>query len=144
MRRLSFAIALLCSMTSASALEFVSLANNAIVLDANSRLAKPQFILLKGTPVEQLVVLESWVKLREASGGIGWVERSAISATRSVIVTAPTADVRQAATPDAPVVFSVTRDLLLEPVDKPVGPWIKVRHRDGRSGFIEVRAVWGL
>jgi hypothetical protein len=58
-------------------------------------------------------------------------------------VTAATADVRQGPASDTPLVFTASKDLLLEPVDKPTGSWVKVKHRDGRTGFIELKAVWG-
>lgn len=139
----SLVLSLAMAASSAAALDYLSLANNAVVLDANSRLAKPQFILLKGTPVEQLVAIEGWVKIREAGGGIGWVERSAVSSAKQLIVTAPSADVRQAAAAESALSFVASRDVLLEPLEKPAGAWIKVRHRDGRTGFVELRAVWG-
>jgi SH3-like domain-containing protein len=127
----------------AQALDYRSLSDNTPVFDAGSRQANAQFILLKGTPVELIVVLDRWAKIREASGGIGWVERNLVSERRQYIVTAMTADVRQSPAADAPVVFTANKDLLLEPVDKPVGNWVKVKHLDGRTGFIELKAVWG-
>ncbi|MEC5387628.1 SH3 domain-containing protein [Uliginosibacterium sp. H3] len=127
----------------AQALDYRSLSDNTQVFDAGSKQANAQFILLKGTPVELIVTLDRWAKVREAGGGIGWVERSLLSERRQLIVTAVTADVRQSAAADAPVVFTASKDLLLEPVDKPAGSWVKVKHRDGRTGFIELKAVWG-
>ncbi|HSD36907.1 MAG TPA: SH3 domain-containing protein [Rhodocyclaceae bacterium] len=127
----------------AQALDYRSLSDNTQVLDAGSAKANAQFILLKGTPVELIVTLDRWAKVREASGGIGWIERSLLSERRQLIVTATAAEVRQAPASDAPVVFAASKDLLLEPVDKPAGSWIKVKHRDGRTGFIELKAVWG-
>ena len=127
----------------AQALDYRSLSDHTQVFDAGSAKANAQFILLKGTPVELIVTLDRWAKVREASGGIGWVERSQLSERRQLIVTATTADVRQAPAGDAPLVFTASKDLLLEPVDKPAGSWVKVKHRDGRTGFIELKAVWG-
>jgi SH3-like domain-containing protein len=127
----------------AQALDYRSLSDNTQVFDAGSAKANAQFILLKGTPVELIVTLDRWAKVREASGGIGWVERGLLSERRQLIVTATTADVRQAPAGDAPLVFTASKDLLLEPVDKPAGSWVKVKHRDGRTGFIELKAVWG-
>ncbi len=127
----------------AQALDYRTLNDNTPVFDAGSRQANAQFILLKGTPVELIVSLDRWAKIREAGGGIGWVERSLLSERRQLIVTAPSAEVRQSPAGDSPVVFTASKDLLLELADKPTGSWIKVKHRDGRSGFIELKAVWG-
>lgn len=141
--RLALLIALSCGSGMAQALDYRSLTDNTPVYDAGSRQANAQFILLKGTPVELIVSLDRWAKIREAGGGIGWVERSLLSERRQLIVTAASAEVRQSPASDAPVVFSAAKDVLLELADKPVGSWIKVKHRDGRTGFIELKAVWG-
>ncbi len=127
----------------AQALDYRSLNDNTPVYDAGSRQANAQFILLKGTPVELIVTLDRWAKVREAGGGIGWVERSLLSEHQQLIVTAPSADIRQAPSSDAPVVFTAGKNLLLDVADKPAGNWVKVKHRDGRTGFIELKAVWG-
>ncbi|MDP5239777.1 SH3 domain-containing protein [Uliginosibacterium sp. 31-16] len=129
----------------ASALDYKSLADNAIVYDAGSTKAQPQFILLKGTPVEIIVIVDRWAKVREQSGGLGWVERGALSDTRQVIVTAASgADVRQRAEEAAPVVFSASKDVLLEVIEKPAGAWLKVKHRDGQTGYVPLKSVWGI
>jgi len=141
--KLSLLSAAVFASLAAQALDYRSLADNTPVFDAGSRQANAQFILLKGTPVELIVMLDRWAKIRETGGGIGWVERSLLSERRQLIVTTATAEVRQSPANDAPVVFTASKDLLLEPADKPAGSWVKVRHIDGRTGFIELKAVWG-
>ena len=32
----------------------------------------------------------------------------------------------------------------LEIVELGVGPWVKVRHSDGQTGFVRANQVWGL
>jgi SH3-like domain-containing protein len=140
--KLNLLIASALAMTAAQALDYRSLSDNTPVYDSGSRQANPLFILLKGTPVELIVTLDRWAKVRESGGGIGWVDRSLVSERRQVIVTAATADIRQSPSSDAPLVFTASKDLLLEPGDK-VGSWLKVKHRDGRTGYIELKAVWG-
>lgn len=120
------------------------MADNAIVYDAGSTKAQPQFILLKGTPVEVIVTVDKWLKVREQGGGMGWVERSSISDSQQVIVSTATADVRQRAEESAALVFQGSKGLLLEVVEKPVGAWLKVRHRDGQSGYVSLKSVWGI
>ncbi|NSL56779.1 SH3 domain-containing protein [Uliginosibacterium aquaticum] len=128
----------------APALEYKSLADNAILYDAGSTKAQPQFILLKGTPVEVIVTVDKWLKVREQGGGMGWVERGSISDSQQVIVSAATAEVRQRAEESAPLVFQGSKGLLLEVLEKPVGAWLKVRHRDGQSGYVSLKSVWGI
>lgn len=139
-----FSLIALVAAPAALALDYRSLTDNAIVYDASSAKSVPQFILLKGTPVELLTSITGWAKVREASGGIGWVERTALSEKRQVIVTANSAEVRQNPASDSALLFTASKDVVLELIEKPGGPWARVRHRDGRTGFIDIRSVWGL
>ena len=134
---------LLAASGAVQALEYKALAEHAIVYDAGSRQANPQFILLRGTPVEIIVTVEKWVKIREQSGGLGWVERSQVADGNNVIVVTPT-EIRQQPDAAAPVVLPVARNVLLEFVEKPTGAWLKVRYRDGQTGYVALRAVWGI
>lgn len=132
------------SSSAANALDFRSLNENAIVYDGASRQAVPQFIVLRGTPVEVIVAVDKWMKVREASGGLGWVEKNQLTEATQVIVTQAVAIVRQQADESAPQVFSATKDVLLEVMEKPGKAWVKVRHRDGSTGFVSIKAIWGI
>jgi SH3-like domain-containing protein len=127
------------------ALEFRSVAEaGAVMFDAPSQKAKPLFIILRGTPVEAVVSLEGWVKVRDAAGDLAWIEKKSLAEKRMLIVTAKSAEVRGQAEAGAPLVFEADKDVLLELVEPgPLG-WAKVRHRDGQSGFVRASQVWGL
>ncbi|MEN3113027.1 SH3 domain-containing protein [Uliginosibacterium paludis] len=140
---LSGTLALLTA-TSASALEYKSLVDNAIVYDACSTKARPVFILRHGTPVEVIVSVDKWVKIREQGGGLGCLPSETLGNTRQVIVTASSADVLQKPEQGAPAAFSVAKDVILEAIDKPDGAWLKVRHSGGQSGYIPLKSVWGI
>ncbi len=134
----------LLSATSASALDYKSLADNAIVYDACSTKASPVFILRQGTPVEVIVSIDKWVKIRESGGGLGCLQSDRLGNAQQVIVTSQT-DVVQRPETGSQVVFSAARDLLLEVLDKSSDSgWIKVRHPNGQSGYIAQKSVWGL
>lgn len=127
------------------ALEYRSVAETGTVMfDAPSQKAKPLFIIAQGTPVEVVVSLEGWVKVRDAAGDLAWVERKALGDKRMLIVTAKSAEVRSQAESSAQLIFEADKDVLLEFVEPgPLG-WAKVRHRDGQSGFVRASQVWGL
>lgn len=144
MRSLLVALFLVFGWSAASALEYRSMAEPGVVYDAGSKESKPLFILLRGTPVEVIVSLDRWVKVREVGGGIGWVERSQLSERKQLIVTVPQLEIRQSADPASSVVAQVARDVLLEWVDGPVAGMLKVRHQDGTVGFVPVKSVWGI
>ena len=54
------------------------------------------------------------------------------------------ATVGQAASDQAAVVFQAERGVLLDPIEPPAGGWVRVRHRDGATGFVRTSEVWGL
>lgn len=134
----------LLSASEASALEFRNLNEPAVVFDGASRQANPQFILLRGTPVEVIVAVDKWVKIREATGGLGWVEKTQLAELKHVIVTQPTAVVRSQADESSQQAFSVEKDVLLEVLEKPGKAWLKVRHKDGSAGYVSIKAIWGI
>ena len=129
----------------AAALDFRSVAAERVVLyDAPSVQAKKLYAVGKYFPVEVIVSLDSFVKVRDSSGELLWIEKKNLSETRTVVVTAPRADIRQTAGKNAPLVFQAERDVALELVEQTRNGWAKVRHRDGQSGFVSINQVWGL
>ena len=126
------------------AIDYRSVAEPSLLYDAPSAKADPKFIIARGTPVELVVSLDKWVKVRDSGGGLLWIERAKLVERRTVIVTAATAVVLKSAEESAPVVFEAAKDVVLDLLETaPVG-WAKVKHRDGQSGFVRVSQVWGL
>jgi SH3-like domain-containing protein len=128
----------------AHALDYRTLAEAAPAYDAPSAKAKPLFVVLAGTPVELVVSLEGWFKVRDSRGDLVWIEKKQLAEKRNVIVRAERAQVRAAAEDKAALVFEAERDVLLEFLESVPGGWAKVRHRDGQSGFVKAPQVWGL
>ena len=129
---------------SVSALEFRSIGQPAAVLyDAPSLKARKLYILNQGYPVEVLVTLDTWFKVRDASGELAWIEAKSLSAQRFVMVKVNRAEVRRAPDEGAAVVFVVEQDGLLELIET-ADNWAQVRHRDGATGYIRITQVWGL
>jgi len=129
----------------AAALDFRSVtAERAILYDAPSLQAKKLYSAGKYFPVEVLVSLEAFTKVRDSSGELFWIEKKNLGEARTVVVTAPRAEIRQAPDKSAPLVFQAERDVALELVEPPLSGWAKVRHRDGQGGYVAVSQVWGL
>jgi len=136
----------------ARAAEFRSTLDAATILyDAPSARAKPLFVYGRDVPVESLVNVEGWTKIRDASGTIGWMPGKALGDKRMLVVRAPGADVRAAPDDKAPLVFRADRDVLLELAEPAASPastatpgWVKVRHRDGQGGYVHISQVFGL
>lgn len=144
MRRLVL-LFLLCAAPLAAAGEFRSIGENAVPMyDAPSVKASPLFVASKFYPVEVIVQVDNWTKVRDAAGDLAWVEKKNLSDTRTVVVTAALADVRDKADDAAPLVFQAQQGVALEVVELGAGPWAKVLHRGGQTGFVRTNQVWGL
>jgi len=127
----------------AHALEYRSISEDAVVLyDAPSLKSNGVFVVGRHLPVEVVVNLEAWAKVRDSAGDLAWVEKKYLSDQRYVIVTAPTAQVRAAPDPSAKLLFEAERDVVLEFVESVTG-WVRVKHADGVTGFVRASEVWG-
>jgi len=138
------ALLLALAASSALALDYLSVNAAAPVYDAPSVKSKPLFVVLAGTPVERVVSLEGWSKVRDSRGDLVWIEKKHLAEKRNVIVRVERAQVRAAAEDKAALVFEAERDVVLELLEAVPGGWAKVRHRDGQSGFLKAPQVWGL
>ena len=142
-RLLLSAAALLAAAGSALAADYLSLAEAAVMYDTPSVKGKPLFVVRRHTPVEVVVSLGDWVKVRDADGAITWIEKRSLTPARTVIATVR-AQVRQAPDANAPLAFEAERGVVLDLQEAAPPGWVKVRHRDGQSGFVRVTQVWGL
>lgn len=115
----------------------------AILYDSPSVQGTRLFLADKYYPVEVIVNLDQWAKVRDITGRLFWIEKKNLSNLRMVLVTAARADVRQSADAKAALVFQAERDVALELVEQSAAGWLKVRHRDGQVGFVLASQVWG-
>ena len=128
----------------AAAADFRSVTSAAILYDAPAVRGKKLYVVPRGMPLEAVVINETWVRVRDKSGELTWIERKFLSEQRTVITTAPSAVVREQASDAARPVITVAQDVVLELAEPPSSGWVKVRHRDGATGFVAIHQVWGL
>jgi SH3-like domain-containing protein len=120
------------------------MADNAVIMyNAPSKKADKLYVASRNLPVEAVVRVEGWVKVRDSSGTLSWVEQKAVSDKRFVVVIEQQAQVYQAADINSTLVFQAQKDVILEWLDTSVNGWIKVRHRDGQTGYVKITQVWG-
>jgi len=144
MRRLAVALTLLAAAAAGHAAEFLSVGEPVAVLyDAPSRNAKPLYVVSRNYPVEVIVNLEAWVKVRDHTGALSWVERRLLTDQRMVVVTAPSAEARVRPEDGAPVAFVAAQNVALELIGFVPGGWLRVRHADGANGYLPASMVWG-
>jgi SH3-like domain-containing protein len=137
-------LAALCAAVPAQAAEYRSLATAAVLYDGPSKAARKLFAGPRGMPLEVISTLGQWVKVRDMAGDVIWVERTDLTERRAV-VTASLVAVRQQPQDTAPTVLNADRGVLLDLVEggEPAGGWLRVRHREGGTGWVRSTEVWG-
>jgi SH3-like domain-containing protein len=121
--------------------------NATVAYEGPSAKATKQFIYSRGTPVEVVVQIEGWVKVRDAAGALVWMERKALGERNNVQVKSAIADIYAAPDAASPILFRVDSGVLLQivtPQPPNAGAWAQVQHRDGQTGFVRLDSVFGL
>ena len=141
-----FFIAVLAATGSAQAVEYASVAEAdkiAILYDAPSLKAKKIFVVSRYLPLEKVVNLDNWVKVRDSSGSLAWIEKRCLSNKRFVIVTIALASIHQEPEEKSAVIAQAKQQVALEWLADTGTGWLKVRHLDGATGYVKTTEVWG-
>ncbi len=116
----------------------------AILYDSPSQKGKKLYLIRAQTPLEVVVRVEGWFKVRDAEGTMAWIEARNVGERRTLVVTAPRAEIRQSDKADAPVVGELDKWVVVDFLEPAAPGWAKVRHRDGTTGYVRSTQVWGL
>ena len=132
------------AFSGAAAGDFRTVEENAAVLyDAPSREGKRLFVVSRFYPLEVIVNLDAWVKVRDHTGALAWIEAKSFGARRMVLVTGAQAEARQRPEDGAPIAFVAAQDVALELVEIAPAGWLRVRAADGAVGYVRASQVWG-
>jgi SH3-like domain-containing protein len=118
----------------------------AILYDGPSKQAKKLYVAPRGMPIEVLSILPTWIKIRDQTGDVLWIERSDLGPVKSVLTVA-LANVHQTALETSPLLFQVERGVLMEIVEAPspnAPGWVRVKHADGSNGYVKLAEIYGL
>lgn len=145
-KKFLFLTALVAVTANAAPLEFQSTAvPKAVLYDAPSVSAKKIFLLSQYYPVEIIVRLNDWMKVRDAEGGINWIQANQLSSKRMLIVNTNQAELRSAADTHSQLLAHLQKGVSIELVDiSQNNGWVKVMHRNGIVGFVLASSIWGL
>jgi len=129
----------------ASALEYRAVAvPKAILYDAPSAQGKKLYVLGQGYPVEVIVNLGDWIKVRDNQGGLSWIDAKQLTNARTLLVTQTQAELRQSADVASALLGRLEKGVVVDYLEPAKNGWIKVKHRDGLTGYIPASSVWGL
>ena len=124
--------------------EFKSVgANPAILYNAPSERGRKGFIAPRGMSVEIILTQNSWTKVRDVAGDLSWIDTSALAAKRNVIASSGNLKLHTTAEENAAVVATIDKGVLLELLAPPAAGWVKLKHKDGATGFAKSAEVWG-
>ncbi len=124
--------------------EFLSIAIPAAVLyDAPSLNAGKLYVASVNLPLEVVVKVVGWVKVRDYHGYLAWVEDKNLSQRRFVIIKIPVGSVYQSPDSASPLIYQARQDVILELLGVVAGGWVKVKHQDGQTGYIRIDQIWG-
>jgi SH3-like domain-containing protein len=118
----------------------------AILYDGPSKQAKKLYVAPRGMPIEVLSILPAWIKIRDQTGDVLWMERSDLGPVKAVLTVA-LANVYQTALETSPLLFQVERGVLLEITEAPAPSapgWVKIKHADGSYGYVKLAEIYGL
>ena len=130
---------------SAIAVEYRSVAlGKAVLYDAPSKEASKLYILGSGYPVEIIVNLGDWLKVRDQLGSLSWIESKSLSTKRMVLVLAKI-ELKTSEDINSSMLATVEKDVVLELISPSIkNGWVKVKHRDGIVGYVQVASLWGI
>lgn len=128
----------------ASALEYRTTSRPALLYDAPSTAAGKVAIAGSGLPLEVVVDTQTWIKVRDSSGRLAWIEQSALGGARALMIKAESSAIRQQPRPDADIAFRADRGVLLD-ITGEVNAygWIPVKHAGGLAGWLPAHEAWG-
>jgi len=81
--------------------------------------------------------------VRDSAGDLFWLESKSLTTRRTLVVKVANVKVHASADDASPLAFSADKGVLLELAEPVVSGWIKVKHRDGQSGYLKAAEVWG-
>lgn len=134
----------LATCVPAHAIDYASVADEtAILYDAPSVKSQKLFVISRYSPLEEIVNLSDWVKVRDSSGALAWIEKRALSNKRYIVVTAARTDAHPTPDEGSPVIAQVRQQVALERLEDNGAGWLKVNLPDGTAGYIKSADTWG-
>ena len=91
-----------------------------------------------------LLILEksgNWYHFRDFEGDSGWIHRSLLSNTPTVITKSETCNIREGPGTSSKIVFTVGKGIPFKIIEKKEN-WIHIQHADGDQGWIHKSLVW--
>ena len=142
-----FPLLFFCFISSFAYADFMSVnVDRAFLHEAPSGSTKKGFIVTKGYPLEVIVSLKEWKKVKDHEGLINWIKTSDLSSKRTVLNLKDNNSIYLEPSSESPRLAKVNESVTLELLDeKKIDDWVKVYSKVGDiEGFIKANDLWGI
>jgi SH3-like domain-containing protein len=141
-----FFIWIVCVVSQSAYAEFRSVASSKTILyEAPSATTKRVYLVDEGYPLEIIVNLGDWLKVRDPYGTLSWAESKNLQTKRTVIVRVDKANIYKEPESKSTLVATIEKDVVIELSDPLItNGWIKVRYQQDLDGYIQTSQVWGI
>ncbi|MFM1824912.1 MAG: hypothetical protein RI888_499 [Pseudomonadota bacterium] len=141
-----FFVWIVCFITQSAYAEFRSVASaKTILYEAPSATTKRVYLVGEGYPLEIIVNLGDWLKVRDPYGTLSWAESKNLQSKRTVIVKVDKANIYKDPESKSALVATIEKDVVIELSDPLIANgWIKVRYQQDLDGYIQTSQVWGI
>ena len=141
-----FFVWIVCFISQSAYAEFRSVASaKTILYEAPSATTKRVYLVGEGYPLEIIVNLGDWLKVRDPYGTLSWAESKNLQSKRTVIVKADKANIYKDPESKSELVATIEKDVVIELSDPLIANgWIKVRYQQDLDGYLQTSQVWGI
>ena len=141
-----FFVWIVCFISQSAYAEFRSVAfAKTILYEAPSATTKRVYLVGEGYPLEIIVNLGDWLKVRDPYGTLSWAESKNLQSKRTVIVKVDKANIYKDPESKSALVATIEKDVVIELSDPHIANgWIKVRYQQDLDGYIQTSQVWGI
>ena len=141
-----FFVWIVCFISQSAYAEFRSVASaKTILYEAPSATTKRVYLVGEGYPLEIIVNLGDWLKVRDPYGTFSLAESKNLQSKRTVIVKVDKANIYKDPESKSALVATIEKDVVIELSDPLIANgWIKVRYQQDLDGYIQTSQVWGI
>ena len=141
-----FFVWIVCFISQSAYAEFRSVAfAKTILYEAPSATTKKLYLVGESYPLEIIVNLGDWLKVRDPYGTLSWAESKNLQSKRTVIVKVDKANIYKDPESKSALVATIEKDVVIELSDPLIANgWIKVRYQQDLDGYIQTSQVWGI
>ena len=136
----------MCFISQSAYAEFRSVSvSKTILYEAPSATTKRIYLVSEGYPLEVIVNLGDWLKVRDPYGTLSWVESKNLQSKRTVIVKVDKANIFKEPELKSALLANIEKDVVIELSDPLItSGWIKVHYQQDLDGYIQASQVWGI